>query len=135
MKAIKKIFAVVLVLMSVMALAIPAMAGTSSVTKGKSKYKSYDIDSSPSYDISVSGTKGDVLTVTLSLNDLEKPNADGTPNWKKSNSIKLTIGTKNSCTISPGSLFGFVNGRSNRARLTFTASSSNKGTISVTYPD
>lgn len=134
MKNMKKILALALVIVSVLAIAIPAFAATSSVAKGKSKYMSYDISSSPSYGVSITGTKGDKLTVILSLNDLENPLSGGQANWKKSNSITLTVGTKDSCTIEPGSLFGFVDDRSDRARLTFSAASTNKGSISVTYP-
>lgn len=131
----KKFIAMLLAIVMLMALSVSAMAATSQVAPKKTKFMSYDISSSPSYDVSITGTKGDKLTVVLSLNGLENPNADGTPNWKKSATKTLVVGGTSSATIKPTSTFSFVSGRSDRARLSFIAASTNSGTIKVTYPD
>ena len=137
MKHMKKMLALVLVVMSVLAIAVPAMAASSTISPGASKYKSYSISSSPSYFVYLAGSVpiGMVCTVTLSLNDLNDPNPDGTPNWKKSAVVVLTKGIVNSATISPTSMFNFISGRSDMARLQFKAASSNTSNIIVYYPN
>ena len=134
-----RILAIALVAMSIMAVDIPAMAGVSTVNSNNPKYKSYNISSSPSYDITAYGTPGDRLTVCLDLNDLEHPISNGNANWKVSKSITLTISSDGSAqtTISPGSSFKYVSGRSDKARLRFKVPTnySNKGDITVYYPD
>ena len=134
-----RILAIALVAMSVLAVAIPAMAGVSTVNSSKPKYKSYSISSSPSYNVTAYGTPGDRLTVCLDLNDLEHPISNGDANWKVSQSITLTISSDGAAqtTISPGSSFKYVSGRSDEARLRFKVpiNYTNKGDITVYYPD
>lgn len=131
----KRFTAMLLAIVMLMALSVSALADTSEVAPGKTKFKSYDISSSPSYDVSITGATGDKMTIVLSLNDLEDPNPDGTPNWKKSATKILVVGGTSSATIKPTSDFYFVSGRSDRARLSFVAASGNSGTVEVTYPD
>ena len=132
-----RIIAIALVAMSIMAIATTAMAGSSVVNYKNVKYKSYDISSSPSYSITVYGTPGDKLTIKLDLNDLEHPLTNGYANWKYSNSVTVTIHSDGAATatISPGSSFQYVSGRSDRARLRFIAPKTNSDDVTVFYPD
>lgn len=132
-----RITAIATIILSTLLIVASAFAGTTYVTSTTPKYKTYSISSSPTYGIKVDGNPGDKLIVELALNDLEKPKADGTPNWKFSNSVTITIGSTGVGfgTISPGSAFHFVPGRSDKARLKFKAPSSNTNLVVVLYPD
>lgn len=134
---ISRTIAFALIVLSTLLIVTSALAGTTYVTSSQPKYKTYSISSSPTYGITVYGNSGDKLIVELALNDLDKPNANGTPNWKLSKTITITIGSTGVGfgTISPGSAFHFVPGRSDKARLKFKAPSSNTNGVTVLYPD
>lgn len=134
MKHLKRFLALTLVFASIFAIAVPAMAASSTITPGSSKYKSYwNLTSSPSYTISLgSGTStGMKCTVYLALND-----GLGSSNWKLSNTMTLTKdSTHYTGTIRPSSTFSWVDGRSDAARLQFKAASTNSSNIVVIYPN
>ncbi len=132
----KKLIALLIAVLAISATTIPAMAATSKLTPGETKYKTYNISASPSYTVSLGSdtSTGMKCRVILSLNDLYNPNANGKPNWKKSAEMTLTKdSTHYTGTIRPSSTFNFVQGRSDMARLTFTALRTNSSTISVIY--
>ena len=82
------------------------------------------------------GKKNDKVIITLCLNDLEHP-LSGDSNWKKSKTITVTLNNDGyaSTTITPGTDFKYVDGRSDRARLGFQAYKYNKAPVEVTYPE
>lgn len=131
------IIALALIVLSTLMIVSSALAGSSYVTSTQPKYKTYSISSSPTYGILAYGNSGDKLIVELALNDLEKPNSDGTPNWKLSKTITITIGSTGVGfgSISPGSAFHFVPDRSDKARLKFKGHPSNTNGVTVSYPD
>ena len=135
---IKRLIALSLVIVSIMSVSAIALADSVVLSPGQTDKMLYNISSAPSYYVYLaSGTPtGYRVTVQLNLNDLYDLDSNGNPEWKKSDSETLTMGTRNAAILTPNaSLFNFVSGRSNKAQLKIMASSQNSGNIQVFFPD
>lgn len=129
MKNVKKLFALALVVMSVMAIAIPAMAAELSVVDGGSGKYLFDISgrtTAPTFSVRPINTPANhTANVRLNYNDL----TISPTYFKFSNSIGLS-GSMNEQTLRESSNFRFVQGRSDRAQIQLVSTS---GSFSIRF--
>ena len=133
-KKMKKVVSLVLVVLLIMSVSASALAGTASIAPGKSRYKTYNISSSPVYNLTAAGRAGDKITVRLDLYDNTVNSTNENAHWKKSYQGTFTINSGATYFVIKPKDFKFVKGRTPKARLKFSAPSGNKGSVDVIYP-
>lgn len=122
MKKFAKMISMMLIIVSLLSIAIPAMAGELTVTSGKTGKYLYDISgrsSAPTFSIRTINTDASVTAqVKLNYNDLTV----GSTYYKYSNSLGVYGSMTEKTLRENASNFAFVQGRSNRAQLVLTNS-------------
>lgn len=129
MKHLKKILAIVLVVMSVMAITVPSLAAEMTVSDGGTNKYLFDISgrsTAPTFSIRPINTDPlHTATVKLNYNDLTV-----SPTYFKfSNSMGLS-GSMTEKTLTESSNFRFVQGRSDRAQIQLV---SNYGSFTIRF--
>ena len=80
------------------------------------------------------GRAGDKITVRLDLYDNTVNSTNENAHWKKSYQGTFTINSGATYFVIKPRDFKFVKGRTPKARLKFSAPSSNRGSVDVIYP-
>lgn len=129
-KKFVKMISMMLIAVSLLAIALPAMAGELTVSSGQTQKYLYDISgrsTAPTFSVRTFNTPtGTTATVKLNYNDLTV----GSTYFKFSNSIGVSGGMTEKTLRENTSNFKFVPGRSDRAQIVLTGSN---GTISIRF--
>lgn len=130
MKKFVKIISLTMVVMSLMAVAAPALAAELSVGNGGSSKYLYDISNrttAPTFSVRPINTEANhSANVYLNYNDLTV----GSTYYKRSNSISLSGSMTEKTLRENASVFKFVPGRSDRAQIQLV---STDGTFSIRF--
>lgn len=130
MKKFVKMISMMLVIVSLLSIAIPAMAGELTVTSGRTGKYLYNISgrsNAPTFSIRTINTDANVSAkVKLNYNDLTV----GSTYYKYSNSIGVYGGMTEKTLRENASNFAFVPGRSDRAQIVLAESN---GPITIRF--